>query len=446
MTSHDIVPPLDIAPLQRLPISPEKHRLRSNPKTSSQFASSLNYDKIYLPIMKESSNILLDEKYHVLCEMMPIYGILLEYFSYFMENLRTPNGTFILDYSFLNKQLRRPITLKLPFIIISDEQKLQKKITTVQTLPVNEVIMIGVPKFGDDTQSTIVIDFFNITNKFLNNLLDIYAQINPNHFLVDLDRTCEEAYPDWREDIQGDHMLLSLFKNDCEITGAATFERWHRIDYGIMFDAKIKEFLFGLVQRGMVIFVTAGDLVHGTEIVKKMIQHTNLEAYQHKLFILSGRVLGQGAWKSQNLIFPPHIIEKLRILALDDCDNVWHNTEFIKVQPWCPPGFKGSRIHDRKVVYNEYDEERLIKVLDQIDEKNPPVLPLEDPTLYLSESKIRPHISEIMEQLSPSKKRKSVTFSLDLTIHTVPNRMELFEEPLPIQRNKSFDDLTRLDV
>jgi hypothetical protein len=334
----------------------------------------------------------------------------------------------------------------------------------------------------------------------------VYAQINPNHFLVDLDRTCEEAYPDWYEDVREraealspkletpgvsnvrsptklenltekfspkletpgvsnvrDPSSLSLFKKDCKITGAATFERWHRIEYDIMFDVKIKEFVLGLVQRGMLIFVTAGDLVHGTEIVKKMIQHTNLEAYQHKIFILAGRVLGQGAWKSQNLIFPLHIIEKLRILAIDDCD-VWHDTELIKVDPWCPPGFKGYRIHDRKFVYNEYDEERLIKVLKRIDEKNPPILPLEDPTFYLSESRIKPYIVEIMDQFPPYKKRKSVTFNLDLTIHTVsepplletpsvsnvPNHTELQivleESSTPIQRNKSFDDLRKLDV
>lgn len=252
----------------------------------------------------------------------------------------------------------------------------------------NANIYFGVPKFCDEMQHTISIECITTTKKLLDELLENLFHLYNNISFVDIDRTLIISDHDYFSDLtikKGPSYtesevtdLYSLFKPSFSISDHIVFIKGQKkFSYMIESDANTRDFLIGLIQFGLCIFVTAGDIAYGEAIIGNLLEDCRLTHLSHMFGVISVRHPTKATQKSPVDYFPEDMMKRYNVTSVpvDDSPHVWFHIDkkakivvpCIPVEPYAPTGFSGRRMHNGSCVVSTHNPDRLVTALKLVD-------------------------------------------------------------------------------
>lgn len=350
----------------KLPESPKRefNKRKLSPPSSSH---SLFFHNFSIPLPATESYD------YTVVELLPYgYGFAVNFFQKF----NCKHLTIVKTFTFkcmpqFDVVLREIITPKKGLLIQQDDN-----------------IYFGVPKFCDDTQHTISIECIITTKELLDELLGNFFLLYNKLFFVDVDRTVILSDYDYYNDLKIKRgpsyteseltNLHSLFKPTFTVSGHLVFMKYHQpFTHMIECDANTRDFLIGLIQFGLCIFVTAGDIAYGEAIIGKLLEHCRLTHLSHMFGVISVRHPVKPTQKSPVDYFPENLMKRYNVTSvhIDDSPQVWFDINqkvkifipCIPVDPYAPLGFSGRRMHNEKCVNTTHNPERLSNVLKLVD-------------------------------------------------------------------------------
>ncbi len=252
----------------------------------------------------------------------------------------------------------------------------------------NANIYFGVPKFCDEMQHTISIECITTTKELLDELLENLFHLYNNISFVDIDRTLILSDHDYFSDLSIKNApsyteaelkdLQSLFKPSFSISDHLVFMRAQKkFTHMIECDANMRDFLFGLIQFGLCIFVTAGDIAYGEAIIRNLLENCRLTHLSHMFGVISVRHPTKVTQKSPVDYFPEDMMKKFNVTSvpIDDSPVVWFHINnktkivvpCVPVAPLVPVGFSGRHMHNGRCVISTHNPGRLATAFKLVD-------------------------------------------------------------------------------